>query len=579
MYISQVYVKGFRSLEHVEVSLSNYTTLIGKNDSGKSSFLKALQLLFDSNLTFTKEDLCKFANQDGEFYVEAVIEECFHESLNLKAEPLRIRRTFGNAQSQLLYLGKVPSLDILNKMSQGTLLRQELKEDISLDEAVKEFIDEKLKEFYPKNKVPKDVWFTIYSLLQENDFILYKEGWCLLDPEILTSLVQIVMLEADVRGEDEITGTGRSVLNQVGGALLRESTKKYEGIETAVSNLKEQIEKVANRNEDGKWIIEEINNFESIFLEEVQRFDDKVTARPSLTPPQISSFDFLVNVHISDEWIDGLDKMGHGLRRSVVFAMLRTHRRLKEENLSFNPHANSGSPLYLFLIEEPELYLHPQAERRRKKELKQLSENENSQVILCTHSAIFVDLTEYRGVLRFDRPERKASSVQAWSGEDLADDARKSLATIYKFDPNRSAMLFADLVILVEGQSEKVAIPHIAEKLKLDSPSKEIEIVDCNGNTEIPIYQMILEGFGINYIAWLDSDDKSAVERAKEVRNKFGKIITTENNWETMTEIPNADGKSKKPYRSWKHFIIEDNEPNQKVKDRVKAAYNWQDFE
>jgi putative ATP-dependent endonuclease of the OLD family len=50
MHISHFRVKGFRSLQDVEATLSKYTTLIGKNDSGKSSFLKAIQLLFDTSL-------------------------------------------------------------------------------------------------------------------------------------------------------------------------------------------------------------------------------------------------------------------------------------------------------------------------------------------------------------------------------------------------------------------------------------------------------------------------------------------------------------------------------------------------
>lgn len=577
MNISRIHIKGFRSLQDVEVNLSNYTTLIGKNDSGKSSFLKALQLLFDPNVNFSSEDVCKFPDHDGEYFVEATIENCSNRFLNLKNEQLKVRKTFGNKQS-LSYLGKIPDLDILDRMSQGSLLKQELKDDSSLDDAVKEFILKSLEELCPKGRVPPEIWKNIYDLLQENNFIKYKSGWCHLAADVLSSIVQVIMLEADVRGEEEISGGSRSVLNKVGGILLREATKNYEGIADAVATLNEQITKVATRNEEGKWIIEEINNFESVLSQEVQRFDSSIIAQSNLVPPKVSPVEFSVNVNIRDEWINGLDKMGHGLRRSVVFAMLRTHRRLKERSLRDVPESGDDSPLYLFLVEEPELYLHPQAERRRKKELKELSEDANAQVVLCTHSAIFVDLTEYRGVLRFNRPDRKFSRIQGWTGRDLKSNDHKSLATTYKFDPNRSAMLFADLVILVEGQSERVAIPHIAEKMKLSPADIEVEVVDCGGNPNIPVYQMVLEGFGIKYVAWFDSDVKSEIDRAKNVRTAdHGKIVITEDNWEKMSEIP--AGNHKKAYRSWKYFIFDENEPNKKLKDRIEAAYNWQDFE
>jgi CRISPR-associated exonuclease Cas4 len=147
------------------------------------------------------------------------------------------------------------------------------------------------------------------------------------------------------------------------------------------------------------------------------------------------------------------------------------------------------------LIEEPELYLHPQAERRRKHELQELSELPDAQVVLCTHSAFFIDLSEYKGVLRLHRQNRGVTQIQGWEGDELDPNDKKTLSTIYLFDPNRAAMLFADLVILVEDQCEKVAIPFLAESMNLDS--RDVEVVDCGGNSSIPVYQRVLEGFGI----------------------------------------------------------------------------------
>ena len=72
-------------------------------------------------------------------------------------------------------------------------------------------------------------------------------------------------------------------------------------------------------------------------------------------------------------------------------------------------------------------------------ELKELSEVDNAQVVLCTHSAIFVDLTQYEGILRFNRLERKETTVQSWSGIELKVTDKKTLSTTYRFDPSKSA--------------------------------------------------------------------------------------------------------------------------------------------
>jgi putative ATP-dependent endonuclease of the OLD family len=258
--------------------------------------------------------------------------------------------------------------------------------------------------------------------------------------------------------------------------------------------------------------------------------------------------------------------------------MLRTHRRLKQGN-GGPPQANAGfAPLYLFLIEEPELYLHPQAERRRMVELKELADDDNAQVVLCTHSAIFVDLAEYKGIHRFERPGRNATNVISWTGPDLDADPVRTISLANRFNIYRSAMVFADLVILVEGASEQAAIPHVAEKLGLTTADIDVEVVACDGNSKIPPYQTVLEGLGIKYVAWFDSDDQDQVKEGKTIRsNAFGKIITTDRDWEQMNGLSTSS--KNKVYNSWKFFVFDDNDPNDKLKNRVTAAYNWRDEE
>ena len=64
MRITEVHIKGFRSLQDVKVDLADYACLIGKNDCGKSSFLRALQMLFEPETPMTTEDVCKCQEND-----------------------------------------------------------------------------------------------------------------------------------------------------------------------------------------------------------------------------------------------------------------------------------------------------------------------------------------------------------------------------------------------------------------------------------------------------------------------------------------------------------------------------------
>ena len=49
MYLHSIHIKGFRKLEDVTVNLSDTTFLIGPNNAGKSSILKAIELLLTNN--------------------------------------------------------------------------------------------------------------------------------------------------------------------------------------------------------------------------------------------------------------------------------------------------------------------------------------------------------------------------------------------------------------------------------------------------------------------------------------------------------------------------------------------------
>lgn len=573
MRITHVKVHGFRSLQEIELDTEKYTTVIGKNDCGKSSFLRAIAFLCDPTLGVQPDDICGwFPEAEKTLSVEAALSECVHALAT--AGTLTIRRTYTAGHSRLEILGKVPANETLRKIASGELAKGEFTADNTLPNQVKNFISTKLDEL--TERFSKGNWKGIYDALSDAQEIEMQDGWQPLDEETLSELMQVVFIRADVRGEEEIHGSGKSIFTQVGGLLMRDATRAHEGFNQAVQKLREEIDDVAGRSDEGEWNLDELNQLQTILSEEVKRFDDAVDIEPTILAPQIRT-DFSISLNVHDQWSKGLEKMGHGLRRSVVFAMLRAHRRMKIENAAPAVEGVQGAngPLYLFLIEEPELYLHPQAERRRMRELQELSKDENTQIVLCTHSAVFVNLEEYKGIKRFERPERRATNVYGWSGPDLTADDKRSVTLIHQFDPTKAAMLFADLVILGEGQCEADAVPVLAERMELDRPDREVEVVDCGG--KVHIFQHILENFGIKYVAWIDSDVKEVVKDVKDMRTgPLGAIVINERNWEKMNGLPT--GGKNKFYNSWKHFVFDDNAPNEKLEARIRAAYAWEDY-
>ncbi|EPP5730211.1 AAA family ATPase, partial [Vibrio cholerae] len=72
MYLHTLSIKGYKRLVDVEVDFNEATFLIGQNNSGKSSLLKAIEYLL-SGKQMPVEDFHSIRNEDGE--CERAVEE------------------------------------------------------------------------------------------------------------------------------------------------------------------------------------------------------------------------------------------------------------------------------------------------------------------------------------------------------------------------------------------------------------------------------------------------------------------------------------------------------------------------
>lgn len=61
--ISKIRVENFRSIENLELSLSMTNVLIGANNSGKSNFLKAINVALGQNKIVSSDDI--YVGKDG----------------------------------------------------------------------------------------------------------------------------------------------------------------------------------------------------------------------------------------------------------------------------------------------------------------------------------------------------------------------------------------------------------------------------------------------------------------------------------------------------------------------------------
>jgi putative ATP-dependent endonuclease of the OLD family len=195
----------------------------------------------------------------------------------------------------------------------------------------------------------------------------------------------------------------------------------------------------------------------------------------------MSSMDFYKNLDliIKDHGFSiSATEVGEGFQNAIVLAVLRAFEETKRQGA-------------ILLIEEPEMFLHPQMQRSLYKTLRKIGET--NQVIYTTHSPHFVSVPDYRDVLLVRRGEEGTYAIQS----SLAADNKRREKFLKELDPERSELFFARRLLLVEGDTEKLSYPAYADKLKLDLDRAGVTIVEVGGKRNLKDFAELAISFQI----------------------------------------------------------------------------------
>jgi hypothetical protein len=194
------------------------------------------------------------------------------------------------------------------------------------------------------------------------------------------------------------------------------------------------------------------------------------------------------------------DELGAGAQRSLQMSMIRLLADAKR------PESESTSRT-LLLVDEPELYLHPQGVRRIRQSLEELSEG-RFQVVFSTHSPMMLN--------RKRAPDTVIVSKQPGPGTIARHTLRKAAIVLQDHQAqsdvlyelgNLSEIYFSELVVLCEGKTDRRLIPLAYERYFDQSPSSElIAYVSVNGSASIIGSLRVLKELNMAYCAVTDLD-------------------------------------------------------------------------
>ncbi|GEM_PF-742756 len=194
---------------------------------------------------------------------------------------------------------------------------------------------------------------------------------------------------------------------------------------------------------------------------------------------------------------EDISQVGTGTQSAVIIGVLE---------LCLRHRARRG--LRLFSVEEPELFLHPHAQRYVASLLRAIADEQDSQVILTTHSGAVLLDTDILDVIRVDRDEHGCTRCLRLSADYEHLEITERILT-----PATCEMLFADRVVLVEGPSEAILLPRLSRAIaerenerRYSYDYNNISVIDVAGKDNLRTYSAILTTFGIDWCVVTDRD-------------------------------------------------------------------------
>jgi len=231
----------------------------------------------------------------------------------------------------------------------------------------------------------------------------------------------------------------------------------------------------------------------------------------------------------------------------------------------------------VFLIEEPELYLSPPAQRHLHRLLRRLAARGRNQVLYSTHSPTFLGVDRLDELVLVRHNERTGTALL----QPEPPPRKQAFRMNAEMDAERAEIFLSRAVLFVEGRTEKLAFPFVFEALGYDADQEAITIVDCAGKGNMPLFAEICNACGIPYVVVHDRDASRGEEPAEAERIANEAIQRVAGRRRAVMLVPDFEGvtglkaRRGKPAAAYRRFHAGNGDvpgPLRNAVERVVAA-------
>ena len=525
MKIKKIYVQNYRLLKDFSLELKNDLSLIvGKNNCGKTSVLSVLEKIFNKNSgnTLTWEDISLSHRKEIYEKVKLVSDISEKDWEPILGTSLQIWIQYSEIDSyqniQTFMMDLNPDNNFIILEFTYIIPIQKLRE---LNLQVSDFIDDFSRfESFMKKNMSKLFEMQIYSLgYNPSTQKLTEEKSDLLEMKDVHKIIKVRGISAS-----------REVSNKENNHSLSKTSNRFyklnngEDVDSNANNLLKSA--ILKADETLTKAYSGDDSSEGIFtpvFERVKRFGGNDSEAELAIHSSLSEKDILSNnttlyyKHDDSLLPETYNGLGYLNLYGIIFEIETVMADIKKDPADIN----------LVYIEEPESHTHPQLQyifiknikdllKVHDDELKARGDTSGVQTLITTHSSHIVSDCSFDDLIYFKRDNGTAVSKafnslkEEYSDEQLGYKFVKQYLTL-----NSSELFFADKVICVEGDTERILIPTMMQKVDIANPINKasntmpllyqnISIIETGAHSQV--FRKLFDFLGIKVLIITDID-------------------------------------------------------------------------
>ena len=499
MYINKIQIENFRLLKNSILDLENQkekdlSLLIGKNNSGKTSFIMLFDKFLRSNSGFTFDDF-SLELRDKIIGINEDTDE-FEISIKLIMEITYSKNDALENLSDLI-------LDLSPDTNQVKILFESIIDKDRLLNELKKIDDEERKVRFIKKNLKNFLASKIFIF--DNDDNLKKENRSNLiekDKKSIDSLINFQVIHAKRSvSSSESSESSKKVLSTIASTYFNKKTENklsHEDLDKINSSLLEMDSTLEDAYKE--YFGDFLNRSKEFLGMSDLRVISDLESKEILT--HHSKIVYGEDKESLPEYLNGLGYM------NILYLLLQIE--IKKEFF-----VEGGKDINLLFIEEPEAHTHPQMQTIFIDKIeKLLKEIPSLQTFITTHSAHIVKNCDFKEIRYFhnDIPNKNIIIKNFYSElEEKYKTEEEEFKFLNQYLTIASAELFfAEKIIFIEGITEKQLLPLFIKQYDLNNPddiklsSQNITILEVGANAKA--FRHFIDFLGIKSLIITDID-------------------------------------------------------------------------